>query len=90
MTDEKLNELEAVCSAEADKDGKVKLFSSDVLALVSELRELRKHAADLCAHEGAIANLHRLLAHLSSYAVSPPGDELTASGRRIAVQDPGR
>jgi hypothetical protein len=89
MIDEKLNELEAVCSAEADEDGRVRLYSGDVLELVKELRELRKHAADLSAHEGAIANLHRLLANLGSYAASPPGVGLTASGR-IAIQDPGR
>jgi hypothetical protein len=89
MTDEKLNELEAVCSVEADKDGKVKLDSGDVLQLVSELRELRKHAADLSAHEGAIANLHRLLANLCSYTERSPDVGSTGSGR-IAIQDPGR
>jgi hypothetical protein len=89
MTDEKLNELEAVCRADADKDGRVVLRSRDVLELVKELRELRKHAADLKAHEGAIANLHRLLTHLGSYVESPPSVGLTADGR-IAVQDPGR
>lgn len=87
MTDEKLNELEAKCRVEADKDGKVRLDSGTVLQLVSELRELRKHAADLSAHEGAIANLHRLLASLCSYTESPPAP---GSSDRIAIQDPGR
>jgi len=86
MTDEKLNELETACSVGADKDGKVKLSSGDVLELVSELRELRKHASDLSAHVGAIGNLHRLLANLGSYTERSPDD---GSGR-IAVQDPGR
>jgi hypothetical protein len=89
MTDEKLNELEAVCSVEADEEGKVKLNSRDVLELVNELRELRKHAADLITHEGAIANLHRLLSGLCAYGERSPGigAELRS---RIAVQDPGR
>lgn len=89
MTDEKLKELEAVCSVEADEDGKVKLYSGDVLELVNELRALRKHAADLSAHEGAIANLHRLLAKLCAYGERPPGVGVDASSP-IAIQDPGR
>jgi hypothetical protein len=89
MTDEKLSELEAVCSAEADEDGKVKLFAGDVLQLVNELRELRKHAADLSAHEGAIANLHRLLTNLCAYGERPPRVEVNVSSR-IPIQDPGR
>jgi len=42
MTDERLSELEAVCGAEADEDGKVKFCPGDVLELIYELRELRK------------------------------------------------
>ena len=89
MTDEKLNELEAACGVEADEEGKVKLHPGDVLDLVNELRELRKHAADLSAHEGAIANLHRLLSGLCAYGERPPSTGVEVSGR-IAVQDPGR
>jgi hypothetical protein len=89
MTDEKLNELEAACSVEADKDGKVKLHPGDVLELVNELRELRKHAADLSAHEGAIANLHKILANLCIYGERSPNVGVNVSGR-IPVQDPGR
>lgn len=87
MTDEKLDELEAACSVKADKDGKIRLDSGAVLDLVRELRKLRKHAADLSAHEGAIANLHRLLANLCSDTESSRGSE---SSGRIAIQDPGR
>jgi hypothetical protein len=89
MTDEKLNELEAECRAKADSDGEVKLAPGDVLELVNELRERRKHAADLSAHEGAIANLHRLLANLCVYGEGPPSAEVQASSR-VAIQDPGR
>jgi hypothetical protein len=89
MTDEKLNELEAACSVEADKDGKVKLHPGDVLELVSELRELRRHAADLSAHEGAIANLHKILANLCTYGERSPNVGVNISGH-IPVQDPGR
>ena len=89
MTDEKLNELEAACSVEADQDGKVKLHRGDVLELVHELRELRKHAADLSAHEGTIANLHRLLTNLSAYGERSPSLGVKLSGH-IPVQDPGR
>jgi hypothetical protein len=89
MTDEKLNELEVVCSVEADADGKIRLSSGDVLALVNELRELRRHAADLSAHEGAIANLHRLLASLCAYGDRPRGVGEDESSR-VAIQDPGR
>jgi hypothetical protein len=89
MTDEKLNELEAVCRVEAVNDGQVTLDSGDVLELVNELRELRKHAADLSAHEGAIANLHRLLANLCAYGEGPPSVDTQVSSR-VAVQDPGR
>jgi hypothetical protein len=89
MTDEKLIEVEAVCSAEADDDGKIRLYPGDVLELVNELRELRKHAADLSAHEGAIANLHRLLTNLCAYGERPPSVGVRVSSR-IAVQDPGR
>ena len=89
MTDEKLNELAAACSVEADKDGKVKLHPGDVLELVNELRELRMHAAALSAHEGAIANLHKILANLWTYGERSPDVEPNGSGR-IPVQDPGR
>ncbi len=89
MTDEKLNELEAACSVEADKDGKVKLHPGDVLELVNELRELRMHAADLSAHEGAIAKLHKILANLSTYGERSPDVAPNVSGH-IPVQDPGR
>ena len=89
MTDEQLNAFEAVCSVEADADGKVKFYPGDVLLLINELRELRKHAADLSAHEGAIANLHKLLANLCAYGERPPSIGVNLSGG-IPVQDPGR
>ena len=89
MTDEKLSELEAVCGAEADEDGKVKFYPGDVLELVHELRELRKHAAELSTHAGAIANLHRLLTNLCAYGERPSNVGVRVSSR-IAVQDPGR
>jgi len=89
MTDEKLNELEAMCSVEADGDGKVALYRGDILGLISELRDLRRHAADLSSHEGTIANLHRLLANLVAYGERTPGVSVTVSSR-IAIQDPGR
>ncbi|MGH6623288.1 MAG: hypothetical protein ACREBN_04915 [Burkholderiaceae bacterium] len=89
MTDEKLNELEAVCSVESDRDGEVRLHARDVLELLGELRELRKHAADLGSHEGTIANLHRLLANLVAYGERAPSVGVTVSSR-IAIQDPGR
>jgi hypothetical protein len=89
MTDERLSELEAVCGAEADEDGKVKFYPGDVLELIHELRELRKHAADLSTHAGAIANLHGLLANLCAYGERSTnvGDRVSS---RIPVQDPGR
>ena len=89
MTEGKLNELETVCSVEADQDGKVRLRVADILELVNELRERRKHAADLRAHEGAVANLHRLLASVCAYGEDSPAVGLDAAGR-IAIQDPGR
>jgi hypothetical protein len=89
MTAEKLSELEAVCAAEADEEGKVKLHPGDVLELVHELRELRKHAADLSTHAGAIANLHGLLTKLCAYEERPSSVGIRVSSR-IAVQDPGR
>lgn len=89
MTDEKLSELEAVCNAGADNDGKVRLSAGDVLELVSELRELRRHAADLGAHHSAIASLHHILTNLCAYSERSPAVVLTPEGR-IAVQDPGR
>ena len=89
MIEGKLNELETVCSAEADQDGKVRLRVADVLELVNELRERRRHAADLRAHEGAVANLHRLLASVCTYGDDSPAVGLDADGR-IAIQDPGR
>ena len=89
MTEGKLNELETVCGVEADQDGTVRLQAADILELVNELRERREHAADLRAHEGAIANLHRLLASLSAYGEDSPAVGLDAAGR-IAIQDPGR
>jgi hypothetical protein len=89
MTDEKLSELEAVCLAEADEDGKVEFRRGDVLELVHELRDLRKHAADLSTHAGAIANLHGLLTKLCAYEERPSSVGVSL-GSRIAVQDPGR
>ena len=89
MTEGKLNELETVCSVGVDQDGTVRLRAADVLELVNELRERRKHAADLRAHEGAVGNLHRLLASLCAYGEEPPAVGLDADGR-IAIQDPGR
>lgn len=89
MTDEGLSELEATCRVEADSDGRVTLRAADVLDVVAELRELRKHAADLNAHEGTIAHLHRLLTHMGSYADSPARGALTDDGH-VAIQDPGR
>ncbi len=89
MTDEKLNELEAVCSTAADQDGRVKFYPDDVLEMVNELRELRKHAVALSAHEGVIGNMHRLLTSLCAYSERSPGVGENASGR-IAIQDPGR
>ena len=89
MTEEKLNELEAVCSAAADADGKVKLSPADVMDLVNELREIRKHAAALSAHDGAIANMHRLLTSLGAIVELPPSVGVDATGR-IVIQDPGR
>ena len=90
MTDEKLNELEAICREEVDEDGNVKLDAGDVLEAVNELRELRSHAADLSAHEGAIAKVHRLLTSLSAYADDSPVSAGIAVSGRIPVQDPGR
>jgi len=89
MTEERLKQLEAACRAKSDEDGKVKLDSSDVLGLVNELRELRSHAAALSAHQGTIAQMHRLLTNLRAYAERPAGDEEDGTGR-IAIQDPGR
>ena len=89
MTDEKLDELEAACNAKADKDGKVRLDSGDVLELVRDLRELRKHAAGLSALEEAVATMHRLMGDLCAYRARPQGIGANVSNR-IAVQDPGR
>jgi len=89
VTEGKLNELEAVCSFEADQDGRVRLRAADVMELVNELRERRRHAADLRAHEGAVANLQRLLASVCTYGEDSPAVGLDAAGR-IAIQDPGR
>ena len=89
MTDEKLDELEAACSARAVKEGKVELDPSDVLELVRDLRELRKHAAGLTALEGAVGTMHRLLGDLCAYGTRSPVIGVNASSR-IAVQDPGR
>ena len=88
MTDERLKALEATCSAAA-AGGRVNVDAADVLDLVRELRELRKHASDLSAHQGAIANLQLLLMNLTAYVESGPQDDEEGSGR-IAVQDPGR
>jgi hypothetical protein len=89
MTDDKLSELEAACNAAKDSDGNVRLSAGDLLELVNELRALRKHTADLRAHQGAIANLHQILCKLCADGESAPIVALTAEGR-IAVQDPGR
>jgi hypothetical protein len=89
MTDEKLDQLEAACSAKADTDGKVRLDSGDVLELVRDLRELRKHAAGLSALEGAVATMHRLMGDLCAYHARPQGIGANVDSR-IAVQDPGR
>jgi hypothetical protein len=89
VTEGKLNDLETVCRVEADKDGTVRLRAGDILELVNELRERRKHAADLSEHQSAIANLNRILASLVAYGVSEPEDDSNTTGR-IAIQDPGR
>ena len=89
MTDEKLDELETACRTEADKDGKVRLDPGDVLELVNDLRELRKHAAGLTALEGAVGTVHRLLGDLCAYGTRSPVIGVNVSSR-IAVQDPGR
>jgi hypothetical protein len=89
VTEGKLNELETICSVEADKDGTVRLRAGDILELVRELRERRKHAADLSEHQGAIANLNRLVASLCAYRARSPEDDSNETGR-IAIQDPGR
>ncbi len=89
MTEGKLNDLETACRVEADKDGTVRLRAGDILELVNELRERRKHATDLRAHEGAVANLQRLLASVCTYGDDSPAVGLDAAGR-IAIQDPGR
>ena len=89
MTEGKLNDLETVCRVEADNDGTVRLRAGDILELVNELRERRKHAADLSEHQGAIANLNRILASLVAYGTSSPDDDSNKTGR-IAIQDPGR
>jgi hypothetical protein len=88
MTDERLDELQAACSGETDQDGKIELYRSDVLALVSELRELRRHASALSALEGAVGAIYRVVGNLCAYTERSPG--AAASGGRIAVQDPGR
>jgi hypothetical protein len=89
MTDEKLDALEAACSGKPDKDGKVRLDAADVLALVRDLRELRKHAAGLSALEEAVGTMHRLLGDLCAYKARPSDIGANVSNR-IAVQDPGR
>lgn len=89
MTDERLVQLEALCTGEADEDGKVKLLRSDALELVTELRELRKHATALSALEGAVGTFHRVLANLCEYRERQRGINAGLSGR-IPVQDPGR
>ena len=89
MTEGKLNDLETACRVEADQDGTVRLRAADILELVNELRERRKHATDLRAHEGAVANLQRLLASVCTYGEDSPAVGLDAAGR-IAIQDPGR
>ena len=89
MTDEKLDELEAACSVKAVEEGKVQLDPRDVLELVRDLRELRKHAAGLTALEGAVGTMHRLLGDLCAYGTRSPVIGVNASSR-IAVQDPGR
>jgi hypothetical protein len=89
MTDEKLDELEAACSVDTDRDGKVRLDSGDVLELVRELRELRKHATALSSLEGAVATMHRLMGDLCAFRARPPDIGANVSSR-IAVQDPGR
>lgn len=89
MTDEKLDELEAACSGKKDKDGKVRLDPGDVLELVRDLRELRKHAAGLSALQEAVGTMHRLLGDLCAYGARPT-DIGTNVSNRIAIQDPGR
>jgi hypothetical protein len=88
MNDDRLKALETACRATA-AGGKIELYASDVLDLVRELRELRKHACNLSAHHETIARLHTLLASLSAYAEGPLEDDSEGSGR-IAIQDPGR
>ena len=79
MTEGKLNDLETACSVEADQDGTVRLRAADILELVNEFRERRKHATDLRAHEGAVANLQRLLASVCTYGDDSPAVGLDAS-----------
>jgi hypothetical protein len=88
MNDDRLKALETACRAAAE-GGKIDLYARDVLDLVRELRERRKHAADLSAHHGTIANLQLLLMNLTAYVGPGPEDDEEGSGR-IAVQDPGR
>src|SRR4029453_17873499 len=88
MTDDKLKELEALTSVEPDTDGKVRVRAGDLRQLVSELRELRQHAADLSAHQGVVPSLHRLLTNLSAYG--DPSEEVDTVSARIKIQDPGR
>jgi hypothetical protein len=89
MIDEKLDELEAVCGVKADEDGKVRFYPRDVLELVNELRDMRKHAADRSALGVAIADMRRILTDLSAYLERQPSAGVKVSSR-IAVQDPGR
>jgi hypothetical protein len=89
MTDEQLDAIETLCRAEADAAGSVRVRAEDILELLAELRALRGHAADLSAHAGTIANLHRLVSKLCAYGERVPGPGVQLSGH-IAVQDPGR
>jgi hypothetical protein len=89
MTDEQLNALEKLCRAETAKEGRVSVRAEELLELVNELRELRRHAADLSAHEATIANLHRLVSRFRARAERSPDFGDSGSGH-VVVQDPGR
>jgi len=89
MTDNKLDELEAACRAQTDSDGTVRLYPRDVLEVVSELRELRRHGTARGVPIDAIVTMRRLAADFREYWERQPNAGVTVSSR-IAIQDPGR
>lgn len=90
MTDERLKALEAACRAVA-AGGKVEFYATDVLDLVRELRELRRHATNLSAHQSTIESLQLILLNLREYAGRSFDEDDGESGSgQIPVQDPGR